>query len=345
MDRKRLVFVVFVCVLAGILFVLVTRRSRNEIESDVPVVDRQVSDQMPAVVEPYVTTQVVDVVRVDSDVVANNDQSEIREKLRNMNMSPAVRTLVGMAGSKDDYRARAKTLLALTKSLPNDDVEAIRLFLYLDLDKDSSIRSISFSALKNNALDVLIRQDKLPEGLGFQIVEMFLNEDNDSVWRDYCIQYLNPYYEASNSGDSSISDSEYKKIAETYLRAMEDSSRSYAGSALLGMHLLSEQYPEFDKKKIKEVAVRLVNDDGALEANKITGLLLCGQLGRTEVLPETRILAQSGETVTLRMAAIATLGELGDVSDGELLKSLTGSSEKRIQTIANTALVKLSKRM
>jgi len=67
-------------------------------------------------------------------------------------------------------------------------------------------------------------------------------------------------------------------------------------------------------------------------------------MGSKEILPAARMLAQAGETVPLRMAAIATIADLGDATDLELLQSFAASPEKRIATIAQSALKRLDTR-
>jgi hypothetical protein len=68
-------------------------------------------------------------------------------------------------------------------------------------------------------------------------------------------------------------------------------------------------------------------------------------MNRTEVLPTARTLAQTGSTTPLRMAATATIGDLGDKSDIELLESLGAGSEKQIKPIAESALKRLKQRL
>jgi len=54
-----------------------------------------------------------------------------------------------------------------------------------------------------------------------------------------------------------------------------------------------------------------------------------------------RSLAQTGETILLRSAAIVTLGEIGTADDRELLESFTFSENKQIAAAAQMALKKM----
>jgi len=74
------------------------------------------------------------------------------------------------------------------------------------------------------------------------------------------------------------------------------------------------------------------------EPTRITAFSIAASLGNHKALPEARVIAQTGETVTLRMAAITAIGRLGSVSDIELLTSLVLDDEERIRRIAKSAL-------
>ena len=68
-------------------------------------------------------------------------------------------------------------------------------------------------------------------------------------------------------------------------------------------------------------------------------------MGKVEALPAARIVSQTGETTMLRMAAIATLGDLGEEQDIDLVETMAASDEKRIATVAESALLRLKKRL
>ena len=101
---------------------------------------------------------------------------------------------------------------------------------------------------------------------------------------------------------------------------MVETGKAFAGTALLGIERLSRTRPELDRTNLANTAVSLAVDETATEGNRITGFRLAAGMGMTNVLPWARITAQTGSTGPLRMAAVATIGDLGDTSDRELLK-------------------------
>ena len=77
-----------------------------------------------------------------------------------------------------------------------DDLEALMEMLAWSNDRfPEGMRPIEINAVKNDVLDKLLRQEILPEGLGLQMAEMAGNVNNDPVWRDYCVQFMGPFYE------------------------------------------------------------------------------------------------------------------------------------------------------
>ena len=63
-----------------------------------------------------------------------------------------------------------------------------------------------------------------------------------------------------------------------------------------------------------------------------------------QVADTARLLAQTGETVYLRSAAIVTLGETGGPEDRELIESFTFDADRQIAAAAKLALEKMDAR-
>ena len=196
-------------------------------------------------------------------------------------------------------------------------------------------------------MDILLRQDRIPDALGKQLVDMYRDGSHDNVWRDYCIQYMSACYDAvkPTGVETNAADIERKEIAKSYDEALLEKDKTIAGTALIAVEQLSRDHAEFDRKHVGETALCLATDDRCGEAARITALRVCGMLGKSEVVPVARVLAQTGESVALRMAAAATLGDLGEKADMELLQSLSAGSEKRVSTVASSAVARLIKRI
>ena len=242
-----------------------------------------------------------------------------------------------------DPAIRNATLRAFTRQLSTNDVATLIAFLENHPGAYAGLRPIAYNAIRNDVLDVLLRQDKPVVGLGARVAAMFRDPAHDDIWRDYCLQYLAGCYEAAPA--ETAPHSERDQITAAYWDAAAQSGKTFAGTALLGMETLSRQYPAFDRERVGRLAVTLAGDDLACEATRITSLRLCGLLRRSEALESARIVAQTGDTVPLRMAAIATLGDLGERQDVEYLQMAVDTEAPRLKPVIEAAAKTLRTRL
>ncbi|MBN2863168.1 MAG: hypothetical protein JXN62_08415, partial [Bacteroidales bacterium] len=112
------------------------------------------------------------------------------------NLSETVRELLGLNGDARHYSSMMKSIGQLSKELDADDVAALRDFLTWPNDVfPEGMREIEINSIKNDVLNNLLLQKELPEAIGYQLVDMFADTESDSVWKDYCVQFMSPYYE------------------------------------------------------------------------------------------------------------------------------------------------------
>lgn len=277
----------------------------------------------------------------DSAAKISDHQQILNDRLRELNMSPVVRAVLGLNVEKDDRNARREALTKLTRTLSSDDIEGLSLFLDFRSKDNDELSSAAFNAIKNDALVVLLNQKSVPDGIGGKLAGMFEDKEHDNRWRDYLLQYLSQCYDRHSDPGSD----EQKEIRAAYDMALNDRNEKFAGTALMAVERLSRSHSEFDRKEIGDKAVELALANDTHYDTKITALRVCAMMGRKEVVPQVRILAQTGETVPVRLAAIATLGDLGDERDLEYIESLAASDDKRLQRISETASANLKKRL
>jgi len=268
-------------------------------------------------------------------------QQRLNKMLAALKMSPAVRALLGLTVDKGDRDARRDALKKLSRTLTPDDVEAMTLFLDFRYEDNAELSSAAFDALKNDALVVLLNQKQLPDGLGLKLADMFKDENHSTRWRDYSLQYIAQYYEAVVSPESP----EVAAITNAYAAALDTRSEKFAGTALLAVERLSREHTEFDREAIGDAALEIALSGDTCHDSRITALRVCAMMNRMEVLPQARILAQTGAIMPVRLAAIATVGDLGDESDLEYLESLSASDDRRLQRISKTSSESLRKRL
>lgn len=256
-------------------------------------------------------------------------------------------SIVGLGAAKNGYADRAKALRSLSRQLTETDAKALMAFLGNDFESQKPLRPLELSSIKSDILDILLKQDRIPAGLEAQVVEMYRDHGHDDVWRDYCVQYFAACYEATKPTGVTTNEPDRTRedIRKAYQEALAEKGKSIAGTALIGVEQLSRTHPEFDRKMVEEAALAFSSADDCGEATRITAVRICAAMGKKEVVPTVRVLAQTGDSVMLRMAAVATLGDLGNKEDMELLRSLAMSSEKRITGVSSSAVVRLARRL
>ncbi len=242
-----------------------------------------------------------------------------------------------------DSVTRNATLRSFTRHLSTSDVATLVAFLENHPGGYADLRPIAYNAIRNDVLDVLLRQDKPVAGLGARVAAMYLDPAHDDIWRDYCLQYLAGCYEAAPA--ETAPDSERDKITSAYWDAASQFGKTFSGTALIGLEALSEKYPELDRKKVGLVAATLAGDESTCEASRITALRLCGKMKQVEALESARSVAQTGKTIPLRMAAIATLGDLGELQDLEYLQGTAAHDAPRLKPVMEAAMKAIRTRL
>ena len=131
-------------------------------------------------------------------------------------------------------------------------------------------------------------------------------------------------------------------VREAMFSALDERDNTIAGTALIGLELLSRSQDEFDREAIVSKASEIASNEMASPASRMTALRMSSVTGGDDSTADTaRLLAQTGETVLLRSAAIVTLGEVGTDEDREILESFALDENGQIATAAKLALQKM----
>ena len=222
-----------------------------------------------------------------------------------------------VAGTPESRRA---ALRALGRDLPEGDAAAL-----LDLVRvpeaafAAALSAEESHALRNDILDILLKQRTMPAALPRVLVETARDRaGQDEVWRDYCVQGLGDC--AMCLPEGSVARAE---VLEDLASFLPETGGSLAGTALLGLDRASAADDAFTAA----AAVRLALDAAASPESRAAALLVAAGRGATGVLPEARVLAQIGDTLPLRLAAAAAVADLGEAADLELLLSLAETAE------------------
>ena len=269
------------------------------------------------------------------------------------------------------YILRAQQIKTLGRNLSADDVTALRDFLLLPPAEVQNLKPRALNSIKNDLLEVLMDQKEIPEGLGQQVVDMFNDPTADYMWREYCLQFMQPFYERvaaesraheaestsmPNSPMPSVSETprdfgapspllaEQALVREALFSALNARDQDLAGTALLGLNRLAKRNGESDQADVLAKAVEIAADPAASARCRLTALRVAAANGSADILPTARELAVNGSTDLLRGAAITTLGDFGSPQDREFLSSIAANGNRQLKAAAQSALAKMEKK-
>ncbi|MBN2684080.1 MAG: hypothetical protein JXR40_02260 [Pontiellaceae bacterium] len=276
------------------------------------------------------------------------------------NLSDKVRLLLGVDDAVRNYNSMNSAVQGLYKQeLGIDDVEALRDFLTWSDDVfPEGMGILEINGVKNDILERLLHQDELPEGIGIQIVEMAADSENDSTWRDYCVQFMSPYYKKQAEALSALyqaegesedflkSANELSMVRDAMIAALNAREGAIAGTALIGHEMLSRTFGDFDRGDVIAKTLAVAADESIPVDSRLTALrltsLTSSEMDDDDVMrtaDTARMLVRTGASAHMRSAALVTLGETGSEEDRELLESYTLADDQQIADAAKLALL------
>jgi hypothetical protein len=243
---------------------------------------------------------------------------------------------------KADYGDRIAATKQIGTNLAAADQQALYAFLLMKSPQDESQPG---QVLKNELLDALCGLNPPPAQLGDVMVQIYRDRGQDEVIRDYAVQHLAAFcqqLEIVPETERRSRASELQQAHEIFHEALGETDTSIAGTALLALNRLTRS--EADREEAGKAALQIAAGNGAGELARITAFQVCSQLGLAGALPALQQAAAAGETIPLRISAVAALGSLGGANEIPLLKSLRDGPEERLQPVAQHALAQIAAR-
>jgi hypothetical protein len=217
-------------------------------------------------------------------------------------MRPILLPIVGAV--RADMCERLDAVNALGRGLSREEIAL--LWEFLSSPPAAQEKNVpDLEGLKNDILNVLRRQSPPPSGFTETLIGIYRDPAQDSVIRDYAIQHLVVWYEQGAPDTPQARD----RIRAALFEAAGESG-SIAGTALLGLHLLSAEDPALGQDDINRVALRLVCSAKTQVASRITAIQVCAERGLKEAVPAIQAVAEAQGCVPLRLSALAALARL-----------------------------------
>lgn len=208
---------------------------------------------------------------------------------------------------------RREALGRLSHALNGDEIAAVTNFLSASGDKTPGLTLKERLALKNDALNLLQRQESRVPGLCSFLIDMLNDPAQPQGWRDYCLQGLADHYlRAGESDDAQAKQNDASIVLETYKSIFDEPANVvFRGTALRGIDILSRERPEIAAAagldgRIREVITNGVSDEGSL----ITALRMYAARGLVGQLNLITNIAERGATPLLRKVAQKTLEDV-----------------------------------
>ena len=251
-------------------------------------------------------------------------------------VSSAVRLIVD---EQADYNARLAAIHEAITHLSDADRQALYTFLLQQSSLDGNQHG---HVLKNMLMDGLCALNPLPTGLGDVLTGIYQDKSQNVVLRDYAVQHMVAFCEQmEKTPDNGTKQNDLSKVQGVLWKALNETDSSIAGSALLGLELLSKEQSGFDRNRIAKAALQLAGDKDTGELARITAFQVCAQTGLKDALPLLEQAAQQGQSIPIRISAIGALGTMGNAQAVPLLNTLLNGTEERLKLPAQHALAQI----
>lgn len=202
-------------------------------------------------------------------------------------------------------------------------VDVCELLAFISGPKPDGLTEGEWEERVNVILNVLRAQPGDVPGLSDFLIGTARGHPN-RILRFYAMQHLALWY----GRESNVA--KQMEIVALFVQFAELPESECAGVAILFLNdikrdsiLKNEPSPSIDDVRLGRAAFRLVSDSSLKHDVRISALHTCTARRMREVLPVARQLAaDTGAVITLRKAAIYSIGQLGIPEDRELLEYL-----------------------
>ena len=248
-----------------------------------------------------------------------------------------VKTLCGVIGDGSST-TRLDAAHALLTDLTASEYELILKHVLL-APKPEGMYYRAWHAVFNDTLNALVRAQAEPiQALPGDLRGIMKDAERHVVIRDYALQHLMAYAEFRMGAGERLA------LLDSIWPEVQEGGHSLPGSYLLALLHTPDVEGWPSKAETAQRAWELLQNEQTHILSRITALQTCGQLGDSRALPlALQIAADSKAHMTLRTAAIATIGNLGAANEVAYLTDLNQQVPPRLQVAVKAALSRLKK--
>jgi hypothetical protein len=241
--------------------------------------------------------------------------------------------------------------MQLSHELTSKEVNT--LLAYLEDPSTARKKNLWDLSLKNDVITKLLEQTELSKDLGSMLIKVASTPGGDSIWQDYAMQFLAPYAQKKYVTHGHSPDEELEVIANALRKGATNEDPEVVGTSLIGMNRLRtlsiQDGVSISTADVISAAQSVLDNSDSKEAARITAIQMMGQVGNKDFLKNAVVIlnSESNHTVMEKMAAVATMADIGEVETLTLLENMSKESslDKRVLMAANAAIRKLKKKL
>ena len=247
------------------------------------------------------------------------------------------------------YRERLEAVQQLGTSLATNDIDSLYAFLSSHVDSQSTLSVQEQASLKNDIVNVLVAQQRLPDDLGQKLLEIVRDNDQDATWRVICLNHFVPYYKRRwltipVAGDNDAFADERAAIESEVRHDAASTNDEFAISGMMALDGISVGNGNVSRQEVATLAMQYAFDSTRGPGLRAKSIDIAAKAGKKDILPVVRMCAQSSDEAGLQHTAIRALGVLGTADDKATVQGLARSANRGVRSAAQEALRRFAER-
>lgn len=241
-----------------------------------------------------------------------------------------------LAGLDEHAASPSRRQAALARLTFPLDAQDLRRVLDWLADPSDPLAPMAAAALRNDAVNRLMAGMPVSDALAETLMTAQADPLHSAIWRDYCLQHLGSLLPA-------LAPDKASRARALLWSALDDRSGAIAGTALIALHRnLGEGVPA---GRLMDRAADIATDPSRGGGSRATALRLLAEHEDPRArAPALEALAQSRDVV-LRMAAMATIADLGRPDDRSILESYETNPVPTLRMAALASIRRMDQRM
>jgi len=172
-------------------------------------------------------------------------------------------------------RANNNVSVRSGKAIPDDSSRQLKTIQ----PSDTTVEKMAEAASdKNQVMDELLNQDQIPADYGAKMVELFHDEAQDELTRDFAVQHIGLYAQAlQRRGAYDPASAEARTLRTALDEASADAKSIIAAAAFRALADMAAFAPHVDARRLDARLAVCVGDASASPAARVMAAHLCGE--------------------------------------------------------------------